>query len=384
MTSGDHSDDHENETEGDSSDHDPSTEPSTVEDAQVTALNALGNEQRLEILLALGDRERETRVDRYELSFTELYEAVDVGSSSQFAYHLSQLVGPFVAETDEGYHLTYSGDKIVRAVRSGVYESTAEFDPVTVEGGCPACGAGELEAVLEHERFVVRCRDCDGRLLSDSFPRSQTAGRTPDEIVESFGYRIWSTYLLIRGGVCPECYGRTERRVDSHERRPDSESEPNSNTESGSESDSGSESESDSGSESKSKLEPESDPLYTFASICEECDFTIHLPVEVPVAFHPAALEYLWRHGVSLLDLPLWEFFALLSSDDWTTDVRSTDPFDGRFRIEMGDDSLELAMDDSFAVTPLDSEGHADAEGNTDAGSHADAESHTAAGGPQS
>jgi DNA-binding transcriptional ArsR family regulator len=339
MTSGDHSDDHENETEGDSSDHDPSTEPSTVEDAQVTALNALGNEQRLEILLALGDRERETRVDRYELSFTELYEAVDVGSSSQFAYHLSQLVGPFVAETDEGYHLTYSGDKIVRAVRSGVYESTTTFDPVAVDGACMACGASELEALLEDERFVVRCRDCDRRLLSDSFPRSQAADRTPEEIVESFGYRIWSTYLLLRGDVCPECYGRVERRVDSHER--------------------GSESNPGSGPEAESNTEPE--PLYTFASSCAECDFTIHLPVEVPVAFHPAALEFLWRHGVSLLDLPLWEVFALLSSEEWTTDVRSTDPLDARFLIEMGDDSLTLTMDDDFAVTLPGPGDHADA-----------------------
>jgi len=346
MTASDHSDDHENESEGDSPDHDPSTEPSTVEDAQVAALEALGNERRLEILLALGDREREMRVDRYELSFSELYEAVDIGSTSQFSYHLSQLVGPFVAETDEGYHLTYSGDKIVRAVRSGVYESTTGFDPVTVEGSCPACGASELEALLEHERFVVRCRDCDGRLLSDSFPRSLAAGRTPEEIVESFGYRIWSTYLLIRGDVCPECYGRVERRVDSHERPGDSNAE--------------------SVPESGADATSDPEPLYTFASICEECDFTIHLPVEVPVAFHPAALEYLWRHGVSLLDLPLWEFFALLSSDDWTTDVRSTDPFEAHFRIEMGEDSLVLAMDDAFAVTPLDPGIHADAEGHAD------------------
>jgi DNA-binding transcriptional ArsR family regulator len=339
MTSGDSGNDRENEIEDEGPNRDPVTEPSTVEEGQVAALTALGNEQRLEILLALGDRERETRIDRYELSFTELYDAVDVGSTSQFSYHLSQLAGPFVAETDEGYHLTYSGDKIVRAVRSGVYESTAAFDPVAVDGACMACGASELEAALDHERFVVRCRDCDRRLLSDSFPRSQAADRTPEAIVESFGYRIWSTYLLLRGDVCPECYGRVERRVDSHDPDPDPDPGPNAG----------------------SPSESPPDPLYTFASICRECDFTIHLPIEVPVAFHPAAIEFLWRHGVSLLDLPLWELFALLSSEEWTTDVRSTDPLDARFLVEMGDDSLALAMDDDFAVTLPDPGSHADA-----------------------
>ena len=288
----------------------------TVEEGQVDALAALGNERRLEILLALGDREREARTDRYELTFTELYEAVDVESTSQFSYHLSQLVGPFVAGTDDGYHLTYSGDRIVRAVRSGVYEPTDRFDPVAVEGGCPACGAAALEATLADERFVVRCTACERRLLSDSFPRSQAAERTPAEVVESFGYRIWSSYVLTRGEVCPECYGRTRRRVDSHE----------------------------SGSET----------LYTFASVCATCDFAIHLPVEVPVVFHPPAVEFLWRHGVSVFDSPLWQLFALFASADWTTDVRSTDPFEARFRVALAGDELELAMDDDFTVDLLD------------------------------
>jgi len=310
-------DDSEEATPADDTEHESAAEHSTVDEGQVDALAALGNEHRLAILLALGDRERETRVDRYELSFTDLYEAVDVESTSQFSYHLSQLVGRFVAETDDGYHLTYSGDRIVRAVRSGVYESTVEFDTVAVEGVCPACGAASLEARLADERFVVRCTACERRLLSDSFPRSQAADRTPTEVVESFGYRIWSTYVLTRGDVCPECYGRTSRRVDSHESN--------------------------------------SETLYTFASLCETCDFTIHLPIEVPVVFHPVAMEFMWRHAVSVLDAPLWHLFALFASTDWTTDVRSTDPLEARFLIALDGDELELAMDEDYTVDAVDS-----------------------------
>lgn len=299
---------------------DSATETVSVEDWQVDALRALGNERRLEILFALAARERATRTNQQELSFTELYDAVDVDSTSQFSYHLSQLVGSFVTATDDGYHLSYSGDRVVRAVESGVYESTTAFDPVAVDGACLVCGERALEAVLRDERFVVRCRDCERTLLSDSFPQSQASDRTASEIVESFGYRIWSTYVLVRGDVCPECYGRLDRRVDVHD-----------------------------------DVE-----RYTFASRCDGCGFTIHLPLEVPPLFHPPTVAFLWRHGVSLLDLPLWEAFALFASGNWTTDVRSVTPLEASFRLEMDGETLALAMDDRFTVTAAAGDGGTD------------------------
>ncbi|WP_436926058.1 DUF7351 domain-containing protein [Halosimplex amylolyticum] len=298
----------------------PAHEASEVDDGSIDALGVLGSEPRLEILLALGDRERAVRTNRYELTFSELYDAVDVASSSQFSYHLSQLVGPFVAETDDGYHLKYAGDKVVRAIRSGLYESTAAFEPVGIPGACVVCGATDLEALLRDERFVVRCRACEATLLSDSFPRSQADDRTPEAVVESFGYRIWSAYLLVRGGVCPECYGRVDYWVDCH----------------------------DDGAQ------------YTFAAMCAGCDCTIHLPIEVPALFHPTAIEYLWRHGIDLFDSPLWELFELVVSDEWTTTVASTDPLDATFRIAMDGEAVELAMDERFEVSPVDESLEAD------------------------
>ncbi|WP_436907787.1 ArsR/SmtB family transcription factor [Halosimplex marinum] len=303
---------------GDSATDAPRT--SRPADGQVDALAALGNEHRLAILLALGDRESATRTNGLKLTFSELYDAVPVESTSQFSYHLSQLVGPFVAETDGGYHLTYAGDKIVRAVRSGLYETTPSFDPVAMAGACVVCGASDLVGVLRDERFVVRCRACDRALLSDSFPRSQAAARSPGEIAESFGYRIWSAYVLIRGDVCPECYGRVERRVDAHD---------------------GHETPGDAGG-------------YTFAAVCRTCDFTIHLPIEIPAVFHPQASAFLWEHGIPLPDTPLWGLFELFVSETWTTDVRSTDPLDARFELDFEGDRLALTMDESFAVTPVD------------------------------
>jgi DNA-binding transcriptional ArsR family regulator len=312
----------QDDADGTGSDDDAAdaTGTSRAVDEQVDALRALGNEHRLAILLALGDREVATRTNGLELTFSELYDAVPVESTSQFSYHLSKLVGPFVAETDAGYRLTYAGDKIVRAVRSGLYETTPSFDPVAVDGACVACGTRDLEGVLRDERFVVRCRACGRTLLSDSFPRSQAADRSPIEVVASFGFRIWSTYVLIRGDVCPECFGRVDRRVDAHE----------------------------------SHETPGDAGQYTFAAICRTCEFTIHLPIEIPAVFHPRAVAFLADHDVPLPETPLWELFELFVSEAWTTDVRSPAPLDARFGLDLDGDTLVLAMDDDFTVTPAD------------------------------
>lgn len=59
------------------------------------AFGLLGNETRLAILQALGDAAD-------PLSFSELRDRVWVSDSGQFNYHLDQLTGPFVGQTDEG------------------------------------------------------------------------------------------------------------------------------------------------------------------------------------------------------------------------------------------------------------------------------------------
>ena len=283
-----------------------------IDQEMVDALDALGNRQRLELLFTFADAEREQQQQPLSMTFSELYDRVDVESSSQFSYHLSQLVGQFVAKGPDGYHLTQGGAKLVRAIRSGVYASTPQFDAVDISGACPRCEAASLVATLADERFVVRCDACRTPLVTNSFPRSQARNRTPSEIVESFGYRIWSTHVLVRGGVCPECYGRVETVVDAH----------------------------DYGTEE----------LFTHRSTCGECTFVIHVPIEVAAAFHPAAVGFLWNHGISLLDLPLWEFFELMTERVVKTDVLSVDPFEATTTITFADQTLRFTMGETMTV----------------------------------
>lgn len=283
-----------------------------VDQAVVDSIGALGNRWRLEILLALAEAEWEHRTNGYVLSFTELYDAVDVASTSQFSYHLEKLVGQFVDETEDGYRLTHAGGKLVRAIFSGVYERAPAFEPIDLEGGCLACDSTALVGARRDDMFVVTCAECEATLVADYLPSSQTRSRTPAEIAESAGRRIWSTVVLVRGGVCPECYDRVDTIVDS------------------------------------AKLGDRS--FYTSVSTCQECRFTIHLPVEVHVAFHPAAIGFLWEHGLSLFDVPIWELFGYIQSGTLSTTVVSESPFEATVEISRDGERLALEVDDSLTV----------------------------------
>ncbi|WP_440763555.1 ArsR/SmtB family transcription factor [Natronorubrum sp. DTA7] len=290
----------------------------------VDAIGSLGNRTRLEILFALVKQEDECLEQWATMSFTELYEAVDLESTSQFSYHLDRLTDTFVVETASGYRLTYGGDKLVRTILSGAYESTPSFDDVEVDGVCVFCETSALVATMDTERFVVRCDACEATLLNDMLPRSQTRHRSAAAIVDSVGTRIWSTYTLVRGGVCPECYGPVDSAVDTHE--PDT-------------------------------GEHDGRPFYALSHTCQECWLAIHMPIEVTAAFHPAAVGFFWEHGISLLECPLWEFFEYMVSGTVSTQVDSVDPLEVIVEITLEDESLRLEIDDSLTATPEPSSG---------------------------
>jgi len=71
-----------------------SHESRTITDPE-SAFMVLSHDLRLEILLALWD------ASGFSLSFSELRKAVDERDSGGFNYHLSKLLGHFVAETDD-------------------------------------------------------------------------------------------------------------------------------------------------------------------------------------------------------------------------------------------------------------------------------------------
>ena len=79
------------------------------------------------------------------------------------------------------------------------------------------------------------------------------------------------------------------------------------------------------------------------------------MPVEVATAFHPVVIHHLWTLGISLLDIPLWEFFELITSGVIVTKQVSDDPIELACTISFDGEPLRFAIDDTLAVTPADS-----------------------------
>jgi len=286
--------------------------------AVVESLEALGNRQRLEILFVLAERKYALEANSTAMSFTELYDAVDSHSTSQFSYHLQRLVGAFVVETPDGYRLTYAGDKVRRAVVSGLYDSSPPLAPLDISGTCPGCGGQSLTARSENDRFVVECTTCDTPVVFDLYPRSISRDRSPGEVVDSFGYGIWAKFVFARGGVCPECFGPVETTFD------------------------------------RSGMGGQ--PFVVAVNRCPECWFTVYIPVDVVAAFHPVVMAALWEHGVSVFDVPLWELFEYTTTDAWRSTVVSDDPFTAHVEIRLDDVRLRIAVDDALRPSLLKKE----------------------------
>lgn len=78
----------------------------------------LANEVRVTTLVELLAAERD---GENPLSFSQLQEAAGSDSSAGFAYHLRQLSGYFVRQTESGYVLTPAGRRTAEAVVSGTF-----------------------------------------------------------------------------------------------------------------------------------------------------------------------------------------------------------------------------------------------------------------------
>lgn len=277
------------------------------------AFELLGSDARVDVLraLAAAERERATADEPYALTFSELYDRVDAASTSTFAYHLDRLSGVFVHETDAGYRLTGTGERVTRAILAGTYNERPSLEPTTVPGACVACDGRTLEATFDGEMLVVSCADCGERLVTEGLLPGQVRGRTPAEVVASCASRIHAECRMALEGVCPVCGGRTAtdvERVDHH------------------------------------------GDVVIVVLACLECDRVVSLPLELALVYHPAVVTFHWRHGVDLLDEPLWELLARLA-DDWERAPDGDDAWQVRFGC--GDDELRLTVTEALSVTDV-------------------------------
>lgn len=136
--------------------------------------SVLGNVTRMETLQALW----EAYPDEDTATFSELYDAVDLSGSSNFRYHLDQLVGRFVLETPDGYRLSTTGLDVGQSVIAGTLSEERSLTPKPVDLACPIC-EGPGQATYDGTYLTCLCRDCDGIWSRENGPGYPPASSSP-------------------------------------------------------------------------------------------------------------------------------------------------------------------------------------------------------------
>ncbi|MUV85287.1 hypothetical protein GJ631_01470 [Natronomonas sp. CBA1123] len=294
-----------------------------VADAE-SAFMTLSHDLRLEILLALWD------APGFSLSFSELRSAVGERDSGKFTYHLSELQGHFVAQTDDGYELQYPGHRVLDAIQSGVFHEQAAVDPVELDADCRDCATALTFEYGTDFIGRVHCPDCGNRALEWPFDPGGTADRDPEEIVNAFDRRtrlIWSCAL---DGVCPFCAGRIDREfasnVDDHGICI------------------GVLEELDRYDEYFARDHP------AVVSVdCERCSFYSFIPVGVVLLSRPSITGRLHEAGIDVRRTPLWDLGFVVDAD--AIGLRMADSMAIEVAIQDGDEQLVCVVDESFDVS---------------------------------
>lgn len=186
----------------------------------IDAFKRLANETRLGILLALWEAYDPHADDA--LSYSAILDRVDVRDSGQFSYHLNQLLGVFIEQTDDGYQLRNSGLKIVQTVLSGAGLEEESLEPTEIVLSCHRCGA-PVELSYDSEYLYHVCTECEGNtgdnatedrpvgtLMRWDFNPSGLANRTTSDIFVAGVIKALRDFGLLVRGLCPQCTGTVD------------------------------------------------------------------------------------------------------------------------------------------------------------------------------
>ncbi|WP_458186099.1 DUF7351 domain-containing protein [Haladaptatus sp. NG-WS-4] len=266
----------------------------------------LGNETRMEITSVLHDGPVEPPV-----SFSTLYDHVDIGYTSKFNYHLGKLTPHFVSKGDDGYELTSAGRRLARAVAAGTYTEIPRLDPFDIDGACYACGEPSLSASYEDEIFTIECRDCREVVLKARVPPTVVRGRDPDDVVDAF--EQWSTFQVRQAqrGICPDCGGPVDGSV----------------------------------------TDDLSETIEFDAAVVFECAICGRRAITsfgAVAARHPTVRAFHRRRGEPLRDRRLWEIDQFIRGEH--VDIRSRDPWLVRVSFYADGDACHVEIDETLEV----------------------------------
>jgi hypothetical protein len=274
--------------------------------APADAFALLGNDTRIEILQAL----LEAGADDGPVSFSTLYDHVDVDDSAHFNYHLKQLTDHFVRRTDEGYEFRYPGWKVVRSVFAGTFTDRTSLDPFDAPGACYDCD-GPLQAWYADDLLTIACADCEEPHVRYTFPPGGLDDRTPEEFLLAFHHHVRHHYCLAADGVCPECMGRMETTLTRDD-------------------------------DCFGGLD------FRVEHACGRCQNSLVSAVGLNLLDTAAVLTFHAERGVDLTTEPFWTFDWCVS--DERTTVVSEDPLELRLDIPCDGDELQVVVDETLSV----------------------------------
>lgn len=308
---------------------DRTTEVELEEISAEEAFAVLGNEIRMEILRALWEAEGPS-------SFADLRRRVAPGDNGNFSYHLGKLTGHFVRKTDEGYLLRFSGERVVRAVLTGVITSDPEVPPAETDERCLYCGA-PVEMAYEKEVISARCTDCGGVIdeeypkgtyLHYEFPPAGLVDRTREAMIDAAHILYDSKFAPLAKGVCPECAGPVELShavCENHE-------------------------------VDESGLCSTCETRYKVWSTyeCEHCLYTRRSVMWFAALNHPAVIAFFFEHGLDE-KVPLrkltWDNARFVRGIQTT--VVEPEPYLFRVTIPVEDDTLVALLDENLDVLTI-------------------------------
>lgn len=290
------------------------------------AFALLGNETRIGILQALWDA-FESGTRNNAVSYTELFDRVEIDDSGNFSYHLEKLTGPFVRKVDEGYELKQTGINVVRAVIAGTVIDDPAFGPTRVDLACPICDA-PIEIAYSDELMAAFCTECEGIMRWEGKRGLVFAGLVPPVGIEQRAseeaIRTAITYMLHQAaalfdGVCPHCASAVEKTVNvctAHDPK-------------------------------KGSLCPNCDRAHMAEVwlVCSTCKRSMFPPVSGLVLSHPRVTAFYHDHGVEHR-FASWE--TVLRRNTVEEELLSEDPLRMRFTIRAGNDALQLTLDDEL------------------------------------
>jgi hypothetical protein len=272
------------------------------------AFGALANEHRVAIVQAFAEADEGARPT---LSFSEIYEAIELSSTSQLSYHLDHLIGSFLRSTEGGYELTATGENVLQAIEAGAYTDEPQFEPITLSGECPACHETELRGAYSDGLLAVTCTACGANVVRYDLPPSAVVGRDERDVLESCDLRVRHEYAVAVAGTCPDCGGGCDVFVEQD----DTYEEPRE---------------------------------YAIAD-CGHCGNRVFAPLAAVVLWHPAVISLYWDAGVDATAIPFWQLQSVIAA--WDVDVQSREPFAATVTVRGAEASLTVAVDDDLDVS---------------------------------